>query len=183
MTSLLYEWKCLSRTKFTFVYDYYIPYQLSLTHRYEHTTLICPQNIKLNYANPEYGVATICHQVRCLHWGHPSPFQTATALLIWHTMFCMRDISYRLISMKFINILSVYAQSGTQRRFNWWIIDCKSGRHILWHCTSSLSWWWHGINLDWDYTWSFKSPSCYVDHRSKPIIMYHMMFIDVFSRH
>ena len=20
--------------------------------------------------------------------------------------------------------------------------DCKSGRHILWHCTSSLSWWW-----------------------------------------
>ena len=39
------------------------------------------------------------------------------------------------------------------------IRDCKSGRHILWHCTSSLSWWWHGINLDWDYTWVFKSPS------------------------
>ena len=36
--------------------------------------------------------------------------------------------------------------------------DCKSGRHILWHCTSSLSWWWLGINLDWDYTWAFKSP-------------------------
>ena len=40
--------------------------------------------------------------------------------------------------------------------------DCKSGRHILWHCTSSLSWWWHGINLDWDYTWAFKSPSCVI---------------------
>ena len=35
-----------------------------------------------NYANPVYGVATICHQVRCLRWGHPSPFHTATSLLI-----------------------------------------------------------------------------------------------------
>ena len=40
--------------------------------------------------------------------------------------------------------------------------DCKSGRHILWHCTSSLWRWWHGINLDWDYTWAFKSPSCVI---------------------
>ena len=75
-----------------------------------------------NYANLVYGVATICHQVRCLRWGHPSHFDTATSLLIWYTMFCMRDISYRLIWMKFINMLSVYAQSGTHRRFNWWIV-------------------------------------------------------------
>ena len=33
----------------------------------------------INYANPVYGVATICHQVRCLRWGHPSPFHTATS--------------------------------------------------------------------------------------------------------
>ena len=33
-----------------------------------------------NYANPVYGVATICHQVRCLRWGHPSLFHTATSL-------------------------------------------------------------------------------------------------------
>ena len=46
--------------------------------------------------------------------GHPSLFQPATSLLIWHKMFCMRDISYRLIWMKFINMLSMYAQSGTQ---------------------------------------------------------------------
>ena len=75
-----------------------------------------------NYANPVYGVGTICHQVRCLRWGHPSLFHTATSLLIWYTMFCMRDISYRLIWMKFINMLPVYAQCGTHRRFNWWII-------------------------------------------------------------
>ena len=28
--------------------------------------------------------------------------------------------------------------------------DCKSGRHILWHCTSSLCCWWHGIKFDTD---------------------------------
>ena len=76
----------------------------------------------VNYANPIYGVAIICHQVRCSHWGHPSLFHTATSLLIWYKMFCMRNISCRLIWMKFINMLSVYAQSGMHRRFNWWII-------------------------------------------------------------
>ena len=35
-----------------------------------------------NYANPVYGVATICHQVRWLRWGHPSLFHTATSLLV-----------------------------------------------------------------------------------------------------
>ena len=75
-----------------------------------------------NYADPVYGVATICHQVRCLCWGHPSLFHTATSFLIWYKMFCMRYISYRLIWMKCINMLSVYAQSGTHKRFNWWII-------------------------------------------------------------
>ena len=33
-------------------------------------------------------------------------------------MFHVRDISYRLIWMKFTNMLSVYAQSGTHRRLN-----------------------------------------------------------------
>ena len=75
-----------------------------------------------NYANPVYGVTTICHQVRWVRWGHPSLFHTATSLLIWYKMFCVRDISYRLIWMEFINMFSVYAQSGTHSRFNWWII-------------------------------------------------------------
>ena len=75
-----------------------------------------------NYANPVYGVATICHQVLWLRWGHPSLFHTATSLLIWYKMFCVRDISHRLIWMEFINKLSVYAQSEMHSRFNWWII-------------------------------------------------------------
>ena len=72
-----------------------------------------------NYANPVYDVATICHQVRWLRWGHPSLFHTATSLLIWYKMFCMREISCRHIWMEFINRFSVYAQSGTHSRFNW----------------------------------------------------------------
>ena len=72
-----------------------------------------------NYASPVYGVATICHQVRWLRWGHPSLFHIATSLLIWYKMFCVRDISYRLIWMEHIHMFSVYAQSGTHSRFNW----------------------------------------------------------------
>ena len=74
-----------------------------------------------NFANPVYDVTTICHQVRWLRWGHPSLFHTATSLLIWYKMFCVRDISYRLIWMEFINMFSVYAQYGTNSRFNWCI--------------------------------------------------------------
>ena len=44
--------------------------------------------LRSNYANPVYGVATICHQVRCLRWGHPSLFYTATSLLIF---YCLID--------------------------------------------------------------------------------------------
>ena len=40
-----------------------------------------------NYANPVYVVATICHQVCWLHWGHLSLFHTTTSLLIWYKMF------------------------------------------------------------------------------------------------
>ena len=38
--------------------------------------------------------------------------------------------------------------------------DWKSGRHILWHCTSSLWCWWHATKLNRGYTWAFKSPTC-----------------------
>ena len=58
----------------------------------------------------------------------------------------------------------IFSTLSTQEKFVYLLSyrDCKSGRHILWHCTSSLSWWWHGINLDWDYIWAFNSPSCVI---------------------
>ena len=67
---------------------------------------------QMNYANPVYSVATICHQVRWLRVGHLSLFHMATSLLIWYEMFCVREISYRFIWMEFTNMFSMYAQSG-----------------------------------------------------------------------
>ena len=60
--------------------------------------------------------------IRCRH---PSLFHTATSLLIWYEMFWMRDISNRLTWVKFINMLSVYVQSGTHRPFNFKIQDSR----------------------------------------------------------
>ena len=38
---------------------------------------LLPEHVTPNSANPVYGVATICHQVRRLCWGHPSLIHTA----------------------------------------------------------------------------------------------------------
>ena len=94
-----------------------LPMQVTWGPFYWHGLTLIP--VISNYANPVYDVATICHQVRWLRWGHPSLFHTATSLLIWYKIFCVRDISYGLIWMEFINMFSVYAQSGTNSRFNW----------------------------------------------------------------
>ena len=75
-----------------------------------------------NTLNPVYGVATICHQVRYIRWGHPSLFHTATPLLSWYKMLCVGDILYRLVWVKFMNKISMHAQFGTHKRFNWDII-------------------------------------------------------------
>ena len=96
--------------------------KLHSIHLIERSTLDHVVFWQTNYANPVYGVVTVCHQVRCLRWGHPSPFHTATSRLIWYKMFCVNDISNRLTWMEFINMFSVYAQSGMHRRFNRWII-------------------------------------------------------------
>ena len=95
---------------------------LSLEHGDSSKMLMWCALIGWNYANPVYCVAIIWRQVRWLHWGHPSLFHTATSPLIWYKMFCVRDISYRLLWMEFINMFSVYAQSGTHSRFNRYII-------------------------------------------------------------
>ena len=56
-------------------------FSLALNH--QHVCHARPSTISsLHYANPVYGVATICHQVPWLRWGHLSLFHTATSLLI-----------------------------------------------------------------------------------------------------
>ena len=72
-----------------------------------------------NTLNPVYGVAILCHQFRCIRWGYPILFYTAASLSSWYKTVCMRKMVYRLRGMKFINILSMYVQSGTHMHFNW----------------------------------------------------------------
>ena len=60
---------------------------------------------------------------------------------------------------------------------------CNSGRHNLWHFTNSLWCWWHAANSDMRLDMAiWVTILCCFDHRAKAIIMYHTMFIDVFSR-
>ena len=66
-----------------------------------HTTMI----FMSNNLNPIQGVATICHQVRCMRWGHPSLFDAATSLLNWYKMACTANILHRHIWAKFMNML------------------------------------------------------------------------------
>ena len=90
------------------------------------------QNLVWNYANPVYSVSTICHQVRCLRRGGGGgggggggilvSLSYSHVFFIWYKTFRMRDISCGFIWMEFINMLSVYTQSGTHRRFDWWIM-------------------------------------------------------------
>ena len=49
-------------------------------------------------------------------------FHAATSILSWYKMVFIRDTVYRLMWMKFVNMLSVSVQSGTRRYFDWWII-------------------------------------------------------------
>ena len=80
---------------------------------------------------PTYAEQLRQPRIWCSHYLPPGSLLTVGASesfsynhvsLIWYKIFSMTDISYRLIWMKFINMLSVYALSGTHRRFNWCII-------------------------------------------------------------
>ena len=73
--------------------------------------------LRLSCTNPSiYGAATNCHQVCCMHWGHPSLFHAYTSLkslLSWYKIVCMGDVLYRFIWIKSISMLSMHVQSAT----------------------------------------------------------------------
>ena len=62
---------------------------------YLFTNARCPVAV-VNNINPVEGVATICHQVRCMSWGHPSLFHAATSLLNWYKMAFIAKVLHRL---------------------------------------------------------------------------------------
>ena len=70
-----------------------------------------------NYVSPVCCVATVCHQVRCVYWGHLGHFHRAISHLKWCKIVCMRYLACTLSQMKSINIFSMFLQSGVPRLF------------------------------------------------------------------
>ena len=61
-----------------------------------------------NYVSPACCVATVCHQVRCVYWGHLGHFHRAISHLKWYRIVCMRYLACTFSQMKFINIFSMF---------------------------------------------------------------------------
>ena len=72
-----------------------------------------------NYANPVCCVATVCHQVCCMYWGHLGHFHRAISDLKWYKIVCMRYLVCTFRQMKSINMFSMFLQSGVPRHFLW----------------------------------------------------------------
>ena len=70
--------------------------------------------------NPILGVATIRHQIRYMHWGHPSLLHAATSLLNWYKMTCLVNILYRV---KFMSMLSIYTHQKSLATLDGEIVD------------------------------------------------------------
>ena len=62
----------------------------------------------LNYVNPVCCVATVCHQVCCICWGHLGHFHRAIYRLKWYKIVCMRYLGCTFSQMKSINMFSMY---------------------------------------------------------------------------
>ena len=75
-----------------------------------------------NYVNPICCVATVCHQVRCMYWGHLGHFQRAISHLKWYNIVCMRYLACTFCQMKSIKMFSMFLQSGVLRYFLWRLI-------------------------------------------------------------
>ena len=73
----------------------------------------------VNYVNPVCCVATACHQVRCMYWGHLGHFHRAISHLKWYKIVCMRYLACTFSQMKSINTFSMCLQSGVPRHFVW----------------------------------------------------------------
>ena len=69
-----------------------------------------------NYVNPVFCVATVCHQVRCMCWGHLGHFHRAISHLKWYRIIvCMRYSACTFCQMKSINMFFIFLQPGVPR--------------------------------------------------------------------
>ena len=63
-------------------------------------------SMPLNTPNPAWCVATVCHQVSCMFWGHLGLFHRTTSHLNWNKMVCMWDSAYTCSRMRSTNMFS-----------------------------------------------------------------------------
>ena len=61
-----------------------------------------------NYVNPVCCVAIVCHQVRCIYWGHLGNFHRAISQLKLYKIVCMRYLACIFNQRKSINTFSVF---------------------------------------------------------------------------
>ena len=75
--------------------------------------------LSFNYVNPVCCVATVCHQVRCMYWGHLGYFRRAISHLKWYKIVCVRYLACTFSQMESINMFARFLQSGVPRHFLW----------------------------------------------------------------
>ena len=93
-----------------------------------------------NYINPIFCVATVCHQVCCIYWGHLDHFHRAISHFKWYKIIWMRYFACIFCHMKSIDMFSMFLQSGIPRHFLWrFIAVWKYNLTVLCLCMSMLT--------------------------------------------
>ena len=75
--------------------------------------------LHVSYVDPVCCVATVCHQVRCVYWGHLGYFYRAISHLKWRKIVCMGCVACAFIQMKSINMFFMFFHSGVPKHFRW----------------------------------------------------------------
>ena len=84
-------------------------------------------------------------------WGHPSLFHAATHFLNWYKMVCRANVLHRLIWVKFMCMLSMYVQSGTQA----FSLKNYCGFNTKSYCSDACGYHWRPQTLAYVETWVF----------------------------
>ena len=72
----------------------------------------------VNYVNPICCVATLCHQVRCMYWGHWGHFHRAISHLKWYKIAYMIYLPCILCQMKSIDMFSMFFAIWSSQTFS-----------------------------------------------------------------
>ena len=85
--------------------------------------------LSCNTLNPVCHVATVCHQVCCMYWGHLGLFHKAISPLKLYKMVCMGGLTCMFILIKFMSMFYMCSKSGIHRLFHWIFIAVLAKIH------------------------------------------------------